>query len=172
VPLMSFPPASRLETTYDDSGFVDGPAFSVAPAVRIWPCPWCPELVLCATVLAIPSAQQPLFRFDEYLGLGDTVLHTLPFEMGVSQCLTSELWIMAKASTITFRISGALKEQLQQLAIEDRRTLSGYLEVIVERHVSESLAKEDYRASDRLAVYKGQNLRHTPKSSRKKRKVS
>jgi hypothetical protein len=45
---------------------------------------------------------------------------------------------MTKTSSITLRIGQELKRALQRLADQDRRTMSSYIEVILERHVEAS----------------------------------
>ncbi|TVT60170.1 MAG: DNA-binding protein [Sedimenticola thiotaurini] len=41
---------------------------------------------------------------------------------------------MAKNATLTIRISKELKEQLQKLANQDRRSLSDYIGLVLEEH--------------------------------------
>jgi predicted DNA-binding protein len=72
---------------------------------------------------------------------------------------------MTKDSSVTLRMSEELKKALQELALEDRRTLSSYIEVLLERHVNEKLAA-DTAYAEMMNVHRGQSARH-PKKARK-----
>ena len=69
---------------------------------------------------------------------------------------------MPKDTTVTLRMSNDLKRALQELAVEDRRTLSSYIEIVLEKHAHEQLTRHGQYA-ETLNVYKGQNLRHSKK---------
>jgi predicted DNA-binding protein len=68
---------------------------------------------------------------------------------------------MVKDTSVTLRMSEELKQALQELAVEDRRTLSSYIEVVLERHVEDQL--QNRPASVGLKVYRGQTRRHARK---------
>jgi hypothetical protein len=70
---------------------------------------------------------------------------------------------MVKESSVTLRMSEELKTALHDLAVEDRRSLSGYIEMVLERHV-DSMLTRDTPVGDvpkRLAVHRGQSRRHS-----------
>ncbi len=69
---------------------------------------------------------------------------------------------MTKDVSVTLRMSEELKGALQKLALEDRRTLSAYIEMILEKHVDAAFRPDGY--STILKVYEGQNQRHAKKS--------
>jgi predicted DNA-binding protein len=69
---------------------------------------------------------------------------------------------MAKDATVTLRMSNDLKQALQILAVKDRRTLSSYIEVVLERHAYERL--DEHRLhSERVNVFRAQTRRHAKK---------
>lgn len=70
---------------------------------------------------------------------------------------------MAKGTSVTLRMSEELKAALQELALEDRRTLSSYIEMVLEQHADQRPAGEGAH-SERLKVYRGQNQRHGRKA--------
>jgi hypothetical protein len=69
---------------------------------------------------------------------------------------------MAKDASVTLRLSEELKRALQELALDDRRTLSSYIEVLLEKHVDEKLAGSKSH-SDRVTVYRAQSVRKSKK---------
>ena len=69
---------------------------------------------------------------------------------------------MPKDTTVTLRMSNDLKRALQELAVEDRRTLSSYIEIVLEKHADEQLTRHGQHA-ERVNVYEGQRLRHSTK---------
>ena len=48
---------------------------------------------------------------------------------------------MIKATSVTLRMSKELKQALRELALDARRTLSSYIELVLEHHVDQSLAR-------------------------------
>jgi predicted DNA-binding protein len=77
---------------------------------------------------------------------------------------------MAKDSSITLRMSEQLKEALQQLAARDRRTLSSYIEVLLEKHVEQVLWNQHpVQASAIMTVGEGQERRYARKRKPKQK---
>jgi predicted DNA-binding protein len=69
---------------------------------------------------------------------------------------------MNKDSSITLRISDKLKQSLQKMAQDDRRTLSSYIGVVLERHMEAHLASLPLSASP-AALDNAQRRKHTRK---------
>jgi predicted DNA-binding protein len=75
--------------------------------------------------------------------------------------------IMVKDTSVTLRMSDELKQALLELAVDDRRTLSSYIEVVLEKHVEDHLRSQPTSASSMLNVFKGQSRRHARKREQK-----
>lgn len=45
---------------------------------------------------------------------------------------------MKRTAAISFRITDELKEALERLAVADRRSLSSYIEIVLEDHVAKN----------------------------------
>jgi predicted transcriptional regulator len=74
---------------------------------------------------------------------------------------------MTKDVSVTLRMSQELKNALQRLALEDRRTLSAYIEKLLEDHVAIALQKLAPGAfSQVIEVHEGQTRRHSRGTTR------
>ena len=73
---------------------------------------------------------------------------------------------MARDTSVTLRMSAELKKALQEYAENDRRTLSSYIEVVLERHV-DALLQAEGSHSRRMEI--GQAQRGSIQGSKRKK---